>query len=298
MKVASSKRQKRNNKNKTRDASNTICRALVFDPPPVWFDQKTKKGDEGKNKNFEENKTYKEIESYFDIYNKPLGKFKAKICVLRDPTPEDWLLWLQEVDEFYSSKPNLAPREKALIVPQFLLDTAKLVWQKHYLSAVARVDTENKPPEHVTAAQEKEHESQCNEKFYEYTVMVCTREFLHKEQPAISEKSYLRRNLVMTGYNIRDFVTRLKQINEYFPYFPPRYPGGPKAERLSEDEIILIIMQAIPTEMLVMTLQSNVDPLQLLFDSLIDYLERLQNVCKYKKRQILDTSNPGTSKKR
>ena len=297
MKNASSKRQKRNNKNKTHDANDRIRRTLVFDPPPIWFTPKAKKGAEGTNKNNEENKTYKEIESYFDINNKPLGKFKVRIRVLRDPTPEDWLLWLQEVDDFYMSKPNLAPREKALIVPQFLSDTAKLIWQKHYLSAVARVDTENKLPENVTAAQEREHESQCNVKIYEYTMMACTREFLHKEQPAISEKNYLRRNLVMMGYTIRNFVTRLKQINEYFPYFPPRYPGGPKIEKLSEDELVSIIMQAIPTEMHVMTLQSNVDPLQLPFDNLIDYLERLQNVCKYHNR-LIDTNKTGTSKKR
>ena len=185
MKVAPSNTNKRTKGKKNRDEYDQQCRSLVYDPPPIWFTPKKKKGEEGKTKS-DKDMMYKEIESYFDLSNKPLGKFKAKIRILRDPSPEDWLVWLKEVDEFYESKRDLSPRAKALIVPQFLTDNAKMIWQKHYVDAIARVETTYNLPEESTPQMEKEHEAMCNLKIYENTVMACAREFLHKDQPAIS----------------------------------------------------------------------------------------------------------------
>ena len=98
----------RRNKNarKVRDDDGFHNNSLVYDPPPIWFSPKKKPDGEGKSIM---ESTYKEIESYFDLTNKPLGKFKAKIRVLRDPSPEDWLVWLKEVDEFFESKLDLSP---------------------------------------------------------------------------------------------------------------------------------------------------------------------------------------------
>ena len=245
----------------------------------------------------EKDTTYKEIESYFDLSNKPLGKFKAKIRVLRDPSPEDWLTWLREVDEFYESKLDLSPKAKALIIPQFLTDNAKIIWQKHYLESITKVESKYPLPEEVNPSQEKEHETQCALKIYEYTVAACTREFLRRDQPAISEKNYLQKNLSLNGFGIRDFVTRLKQINEYFPYFPPRYAGGPKIQKLNEDELVSIIIQVVPVSIRVLMLQGNKDPLSMPFDDLIDYIDRLQRSIIIE-HQIPNTQEHEGSKKR
>jgi len=262
----------KSNKN-SRDEYNPRNHSLIYDPPPIWLKPRKETGAEGKT---ETSTTYKEIESYFDLSNKPLGKFKVKIRVLRDPSPEEWLIWLKEVDEFYESKLDLSPRAKALIVPQFLTDNAKTIWQKHYVDAVARVESTNKLPEDSTPTQEREHTDMCNLKIYEHTVMACTREFLRKDQPAISEKNYLQKNLSLCGYGIREFVTRLKQINEYFPYFPPRYTGGPTVQKLNEDELVSIIIQVMPLNIRILMLQGNRDPLSMPFDDLIDFIDRLQ----------------------
>jgi hypothetical protein len=297
MKVALSNLNKSGNKGKKyRDDYDQQRRSLVYDPPPIWFSQRNKKGEEGKAKS-EKDATYKEIESYFDLSNKPLGKFKAKIRILRDPSPEDWLVWLKEVDEFYESKLDLSPRAKALIVPQFLTDNAKTIWQKHYIDAIARVETTYKMPAEASPSQETEHEAMCNSKIYEHTVMACTREFLRKDQPAISEKNYLQKNLTLNGFGIREFVTRLKQINDYFPYFPPRYNGGPLVQKLNEDELVSIIIQVMPVNIRVLMLQGNKDPLSMPFDDLVDFIDRLQR-SEAIKHYDTKSKEQGSSKKR
>jgi hypothetical protein len=92
MKVALSNLNKSGNKGKKyQDEYDQQRHSLVYDPPPIWFSLRNKKGEEGKAKS-DKDTTYKEIDSYFDLSNKPLGKFKAKIHILRDPSPEDWLV--------------------------------------------------------------------------------------------------------------------------------------------------------------------------------------------------------------
>ena len=217
-------------------------KALVFDPPPIWFWPKKKK-ENGEKSKIESENNFKEVELFLDPTNRALGKFKVKVRVLREPKPEEWLIWIRDIENIFESYDNLSPRSKALMIPNFLVDSAKGIWQKHYAEAVARVGTENPlDTEEADAKIKQKLQVENDLKIYERTLVNCTHEFLHKEQPGYSEKNYLRKHLSMSGYTVRTFVNRLKQINDYFPYFPPRYPGGPKVEKLDEDEIVGIIV--------------------------------------------------------
>ena len=71
-------------------------KALVFDPPPIWFWPKKKK-ENGEKSKIESENNFKEVELFLDPTNRALGKFKVRVQVLSEPKPEEWLMWIKDI---------------------------------------------------------------------------------------------------------------------------------------------------------------------------------------------------------
>jgi hypothetical protein len=191
--------------------------------------------------------------------------------VLRNPDPETWIKWVREFEDICASIPIKDPRQKANSTSQFLAGNAKEVWQKHHAEAVAfyahYLNTENAQGPTLIAAYKK---------VFERTVNNCTKEFLGSEHPSRKQVQYMRYHLSTEGYTIREFANRLKVLNSYLPYFPPKHPSGPKMESLEEDEMVDILVRAVPVDMHIASMKANINPHNMSWEEILNYLERLE----------------------
>ena len=96
------------------------------------------------------------------------------------------------------------------------------------------------------------------------------------ENPARRQKYYMRYGLNTQGYTIREFANRLKVLNAYLPYFPPKRGSSKTVRKLSTDELIDILIRAKPTEMSIAMMKANIDPYEMTWDEILNYLERLE----------------------
>ena len=86
----------------------------------------------------------------------------------------------------------------------------------------------------------------------------------------------MRYSLNTQGYTIREIANRLKVLNAYLPYFPPKRGSDKTVRKLSTDELIDILIRAKPTEMSIAMMKANIDPYEMTWDEILNYLERLE----------------------
>jgi hypothetical protein len=273
-----SKRLSKREKGRKRyDAYSVQDQVLLFDSPPILIvPREDKPKEQGKTTMKERTSDLKEIEVMVDPAVKALGMIKRKVRILRNPTAEEWIKWLIELEEVCESKPIPDPRRKALAYPQFLAEQAKEIWQKHYRTAVLNVGLQYPVPETETAAARTIRENTIATTVLRETIASCTREFCRVKDPARVEVSYLRRISHMYGMSIRKFANRLKQINDYLPYFPPYSLDEVDVEKLRDSELITIMISAKPRAMTIDVAKANVDLHTMNFEEFVNYLERLE----------------------
>ena len=136
MKLSPSAWKKKDGK-KSRSAFENNRQALAFHPPPIWFKPRKKNGEDKDGKKSDKKDEYKEIDLRLDPSEKKSETIKKKILILRDPDPEAWIKWQQEIEEVYVGAPVKEPRKKALLAPQFLAGPARDTWKKCYAEVVA-----------------------------------------------------------------------------------------------------------------------------------------------------------------
>ena len=92
------------------------------------------------------------------------------------------------------------------------------------------------------------------------------------------QKRYMRRRLEKPDdMTMREFMSRITEINEYFPQFPPDYNGN-RTTGLSESELVEIGEYAIPTEWQNTMHLHNLDPLTAGVADFIEFCERLESL--------------------
>ena len=69
---------------------------------------------------------------------------------------------------------------------------------------------------------------------------------------------YMQHYLKLGSHTVRNFATRLREINNYLPYFP-RENGKPEPCKLSDDELVFILNQVKPEEWQVVILGANIE---------------------------------------
>jgi hypothetical protein len=102
----------------------------------------------------------------------------------------------------------------------------------------------------------------------------------------------------MFGLGVRQFANRLKQINDYLPYFPPYVLDKVEVQKLRDSELINIMLYSKPREMSIDITKANVDVRSMNFEEFVNYLERLEIAYKLQKAPRSNDSSESTSKKR
>ena len=69
---------------------------------------------------------------------------------------------------------------------------------------------------------------------------------------------YMQHYLKLGSHSVRNFATRLRELNNYLPYFP-REKGKPEPCKLSDDELVFILNQAKPEEWQAVILGANIE---------------------------------------
>ena len=94
--------------------------------------------------------------------------------------------------------------------------------------------------------------------------------FFSSRHAARRQKNYLHYHLAMTdNFTLREFVARLRQLNEYLPY-------GKKIRKFDDDELVDILDWVKPLKWQSTLLASNLDPHDLSWEDTVDYFEKLE----------------------
>ena len=260
---------------------------LTWSSPPIWFKPKllkqTAEAEANPDKKSTSKEETKEVELLLDPNDADGPSIKKKVLVLRNPDPESWIKWIREYEEICVSIPIKDAKAKALSAQQFLAGHAREVWQKNYTEAVIK-----NPPANTSTNKELQ---KAYNKIFKDTLLECSKEFFHMEQPARRQLSYMRYYLSTEGYTIREFANRLKVLNSYLPYFPPKSGTNDKVKKMDNDELVDILVRASPPEMAIATMRANIDPYTMNWDDILNYLERLELSLQLEKRTRSTFSN-------
>ena len=285
-------KKKRDSTKYTRSLQTT---GIDFHPPPILFTPHLKsqsvdgEGKEKKKGDKEKEET-KEIELLIDPKDEDSTTIKKKVLVLRNPDPESWIIWLREFEEVCESAPIKEANLKARTALQFLAGNAKEAWQKFYTEAIADYAADIQTNKGSTTLLEHTYNKVLNQ-----TISQCTREFFHMEEATRRQLTYMRYYLSTEGYSIREFANRLKLLNSYLPYFPPKNSTAGKVSKLDEDELVEIIIRAKPRTMAIAMMKANIDAYKLSWEELINYLERLELTMELEKTTKNNENNNGNN---
>jgi hypothetical protein len=108
---------------------------------------------------------------------------------------------------------------------------------------------------------------------------------------------YMQHYLKLGSHTVCNFATRLRELNNYLPYFP-REKGKPKPSKLSDDDLVFILNQAKPEEWQAVILGANIKLYQFDFHGTNDYFEKLEFMqdLKVKRRSKESTDNTGSNR--
>ncbi|KAI2510754.1 hypothetical protein MHU86_3702 [Fragilaria crotonensis] len=109
---------------------------------------------------------------------------------------------------------------------------------------------------------------------------------------------YMQHYLRLGGHTVRNFATRLRELNNYLPYFP-REEGKAEPSKLSDDDLIQILNQAKPEEWQAVILGANIELYKFDFQGTVDYFEKLElrQALEAKRRKVDKSDNPEGTKK-
>ena len=88
---------------------------------------------------------------------------------------------------------------------------------------------------------------------------------------------YMQHYLKLGSHMVRNFATRLRELNNYLPYFVPREKGKPEPCKLLDDELVFILNQAKPEEWQAVILGANIELYKFNFKALLIILKNLKS---------------------
>ena len=108
---------------------------------------------------------------------------------------------------------------------------------------------------------------------------------------------YMQHYLKVGSRTVRNFATRLRELNKYLPYFPCE-KGKPEPCKLSDDELVFILNQAKPEEWQAVILGANIELYKFDVQGAVDYFEKLEvmKALKTKHRKLERSDNTDSNK--
>ncbi|KAI2503691.1 hypothetical protein MHU86_10751 [Fragilaria crotonensis] len=256
---------------------------LALNPPSIYFDRpkkSTEKSDDEGN--------YKKIDVPIEAGNANSKNIEKRIRLFGDydTSPEAWVKWRIELEEVIRDYPLESGEQKASMALALLKGSARDKFQQTW----RRLDTEN------VAGPARQRKTP-NEIFQLVMTEVGKSYFpiLHAYQKQVV---YMQHYLRLGSHTVRNFATRLRELNNYLPYFP-REEGKAEPSKLSDDDLIQILNQAKPEEWQAVILGANIELYKFDFQGTVDYFEKLElrQALEAKRRKVDKSDNPEGTKK-
>ena len=255
---------------------------LALNPPSIYFEKPTKSTEKSDDEG-----NYKKIEVPIEAGNANSKNIEKRIRLFGDydTSPEAWVKWRIELEEVIRDYPLESGEQKTSMALALLKGSARDKFQQTW----RRLDTEN-------AASPARQRKTPNEIFQLVMAEVGKSYFpiLHAYQKQVV---YMQHYLTLGNHTVRNFATRLRELNNYLPYFP-REEGKAEPSALSDDDLIQILNQAKPEEWQAVILGANIELYKFDFQGTVDYFEKLEvrQALEAKRHKVEKTENPDTTK--
>ena len=193
--------------------------------------------------------------------------------------------WRIELDEIIRDYPLETGKHKASMPLALLKGSARDKFQQTLLT----LDTEN--------TEKPEEQRQNGNVIFEMTLLEVGKSYFPIMYAYQKQLVYMQHYLNLGNHTVRNFATRLRELNNYLPYFP-REKSKPEPCKLSDDELVFILNQAKPEEWQAVILGANIERYQYDFQGTVDYFEKLEvrQALKAKRRKNERNDNTGLNK--
>jgi hypothetical protein len=255
---------------------------ISINTPSIPFDKpkksKEKSDDEG---------NYKKIEVPIEPGKKNSKTIEKKVRVFgdSDTSPEAWVKWRIELEDIIRDYPLETGEHKASMALALLKGSARDKFQQTLLT----LDTEN--------TEKPTDERKDRNEIFQMTLLEVGKSYFPIMYAYQKQLVYMKHYLKLGSHTVRDFATRLRELNNYLPYFP-REKGKPEPCKLSDDELVFILNQAKPEEWQAVILGANIELYQFDFQGTVDYFEKLEvrQALESKRRKIERADNTDSTK--
>ena len=143
-------------------------------------------------------------------------------------SPEAWVKWRIELEEMIRDFPFETGEHKSSMALALLKGSARDKFQQTLLT----IDTEN------TAKPEEQRKTR--NKIFKMTLIEVGKSYFPIMYAYQKQLVYMQHYLKLGAYTVRNFAMRLRELNNYLPYFP-REKGKPEPCKLSDDELVFIL---------------------------------------------------------
>jgi hypothetical protein len=177
---------------------------LGLSPPPIYFNRKkVKVGDTSEEDNY---KTVTLLVDPDDPEKSETVEKKVRIFGGSE-NPEDWVKWRIEFDEVVRDMPLTTAIAKTKMALTLLKGRAKELFQSANLTRMS----EN--------AEKKSSARLSSEEVFALIMDDLGRNYFPVEHAYRRQVSYMRHYLVLGKNTVREFAARLRELNNYLPYF-------------------------------------------------------------------------------
>ena len=208
-----------------------------------------------------------------------------------DTSPEAWVKWRIELDDIIRDYPRKSGNNKTAMALALLKGSARDKFQQTILT----LDTDNK--------ELPEEERKDRNVLFDIALHEVGKSYFPIMYTYQKQLVYMQHYLKLGSHMVRNFATRLRELNNYLAYFL-REKGKPEPCKLSDDKLVFILNQAKPEEWQAVILGANIELCKFDFQGTVDYFEKLEGMkaleTKHRKIERSDytDSNKGNRKKK
>ena len=202
-----------------------------------------------------------------------------------DTSPEAWVKWRIELDDIICDYPLKTGDHKTAMALALLKGSARDKFQQTILT----LDTSKKE---LPKEDQKDRNVLFDIALHEVGKSYFPIMYAYQKQLV-----YMQHFLKLGRHTVRNFATRLRELNNYLPYFPCE-KGKPEPCKLSDDKLVTILNQAKPEEWQAVILGANIEFYKFDFQGTVDYFEKLEvmKALKTKRRKFERSDNTDSNK--
>ena len=233
------------------DAGRKAAQQLTVNPPAILFeaDKAADKGDMTKTNK----EKYRSVEVKIDPNEADSNTVTYHVRIFDNGTPEQFCKLAEQFEEL------------TRVIPLTTVEMKKTMYTN--LLKGASLTTFN--------AELANGRGAVNEAKLKKAIEAVTLKAFNNDTNAYRRQlKYMRYNIHFNKTHFKEFETRLRELNNFLPYFPSP-PGNTDAVSLTDDQLVEIIDQAKPMEYQQQLLEANFDPYSNGLAKFALYLERL-----------------------